>query len=104
MTKEEHAKVLAALMRPFITTYEEQKLWEEACAIMRKEPEPTNPRHPQYVEGFKAGHAAGRLRGRAEKPPHISDAEIYKLWPTTTNFTFKDELLKFSRRLIERVT
>lgn len=112
MTKEEHAKVLAALMRPFITTYEEQKLWEEACAIMRKEPEPTNPRHPQYVEGFKAGHAAGRLRGRAEKPPHISDAEIFDIagnYDCGTNgenmeWTFKSqkELLDFSRALLEK--
>ena len=103
MTKEEHAKVLAALeaiTKHFsISRLHESTLADttvrgqahEAIAIMRKEPEPINPHHPQYVEGFKAGHAAGRLRGRAEKkePEPISDAEI-------------DEIVTFARALLEK--
>ena len=122
--KEERAKVLAALNIGRIVAQDDDgnytreitpKRITEAIAIMRKEPEPTNPRHPQYVDGFKAGHAAGRLRGRAEKkePEPISDAEIFKLadeycaatWVEMLDegFSFeKSDLIKFIRALLEK--
>lgn len=78
MTKEEHAKVLAALSLALETSYSEScnERFEEAAAIMRKE------------------------------PPQISDAEILKIrnevslkWYADTSKNFD---LMFGRALLEK--
>ena len=119
MTKEEHAKVLAALMRPFITTYEEQKLWEEACAIMRKEPEPISDAEPYDQQALELCDKCGwktLIPGdgclNCARNLAISDAEIFDIagnYDCGTNgenmewaFQSPKELLDFARALLEK--
>ena len=112
MTKEEHAKVLAALENSIAVGYDPfgaAKRHDEATAIMRKEPE------PKETYGFEEWQVLALRAGwicPTPKTEPISDAEIFDIagnYDCGTNgenmewaFQSQKELLDFARALLEK--